>query len=70
MTNEAKTAKMETIAVETSLEEPPAVPPEKIRIPKIRLGSNKIYGYNSLQNMYYLILKKRRLSTIRIGSKF
>ena len=29
VTNEAKTAKMETMAVETSLEEPPAVPPEK-----------------------------------------
>ena len=44
MTNEAKTAKMETIAVETSLEEPPAVPPEKIRKPKIRLGSKNIYA--------------------------
>ena len=28
VTNEANTAKMETMAVETSLEEPPAVPPK------------------------------------------
>ena len=53
MTNEAKTAKMETIAVETSLEEPPAVPPEKIRIPKIRLGSNKIYVWLKFITKYY-----------------
>ena len=34
VTNEAKTAKMETMAVETSLEEPPAVPPGYTYSPK------------------------------------